>query len=141
MKFFDLSTRLITEIKLSGLILSSCMLNGFGCYLYWKNIKNTIHNGIVIQVNPDSDTAMIIQNNDRRYCISKQYFGPNSETNTKVRVRDYVCVIGNTEVDQYDRYWVTPNSLYISGVYRENHPICRLLKYCDEYSGSSMSGK
>jgi hypothetical protein len=142
----NLTIRLCTGCKLSGLLLGGCVVGGL-CY-YYKTVSDVIrakimHNGTVILKNLDTETALVIDDGHRRYCVDQQYFGvdvikDNVVTDdvtitktlalSKIAIGAKITIIGDTELDQYGTYWLVPSSHMYSGIYSDRHPITWIAK-------------
>ena len=66
----------------------------------------------------NSKNVPVIDNGQRKYCISKQYFraGINIPLTT-------ITVVGDIKVDKDGILWIVPNNYYFSGIYTTKHPI------------------
>lgn len=121
--FSVLSSRLISGIKLSCLFLGGCAV-----VLYKTIIRNKkygqVHYGAVEIIKPDTNTAMVISGQGRRYCVDQQYFGVDTEPSIDIGTE--LVVIGEKKlINGHLRLY--PSSNYFSGIYTTKHPICWVL--------------
>lgn len=104
--------------------MSLLFIGGLGLKLYYY-CNTIVYYGTVVSKDTDAETAMIIDNGDRRYCIDKQYFGTTPLPRT-IDLGDIITVVGNCETDQYGRTWLAPSNHYYSGIYTHRHPLSLL---------------
>ena len=141
----NVSTRLASGFKLSGLLLEVCAMSGlcYYGYLVYNAISNKIlHFGAVHTLNT-TDT-LVIETTHGRYCVDKQYFNVDLETQNKLAlaltltstltVGQLITVVGDIHGNT-----IVPNNNILSGIYTTRHPVSLCLRFFRLIKGKEMN--
>jgi len=120
---------LIAGSKLSGLLLSGCVLGlgacclgrAFGVGLRERLRAVAFQTGTVVKGKTDVSCAFVLRDGTgTEYRVSQQYM-KGGERGTQIGQK--ILVVGDITTDQYGRKWILPCTSYFSGIYTERHPL------------------